>query len=233
MNVATPTTVDLERGQSPVRRQMAAARRRIRRLKQIDRAAVGVITLGGIAVIISVIGILVFIGAEALPLFRAPHASLHSTFRPSGMVAPGSPAHALGIDESRWRRLTDEAHEVETMILPQPGGFVPDVLQRLRSALASPATTRHRRLYVSRNDAPTRRVANEGEVLAALEPLGFRSITLSGLSFAEQREAFVLKHVEGRSYEEIAAVMDLSVASLKMRVHRAREALKGLLREFA
>jgi RNA polymerase sigma-70 factor (ECF subfamily) len=50
---------------------------------------------------------------------------------------------------------------------------------------------------------------------------------------AEQREAFVLKHVEGRSYEEIAAVMDLSVASLKMRVHRAREALRGLLEEFA
>jgi RNA polymerase sigma-70 factor (ECF subfamily) len=49
----------------------------------------------------------------------------------------------------------------------------------------------------------------------------------------EQREAFVLKHVEGRSYEEIAAVMDLSVASLKMRVHRAREALKGLLEEYA
>jgi RNA polymerase sigma-70 factor (ECF subfamily) len=49
----------------------------------------------------------------------------------------------------------------------------------------------------------------------------------------EQREAFLLKHVEGRSYEEIAAVMDLSVASLKMRVHRAREALRGLLEEFA
>ena len=28
----------------------------------------------------------------------------------------------------------------------------------------------------------------------------------------EQREAFVLKHVEGRSYEEIAAVMDLSAS---------------------
>jgi len=49
----------------------------------------------------------------------------------------------------------------------------------------------------------------------------------------EQQEAFVLKHVEGRSYEEIAAVLDLSVASLKMRVHRAREALQGLLKEFA
>lgn len=49
----------------------------------------------------------------------------------------------------------------------------------------------------------------------------------------EQKEAFVLKHVEGRTYEEIAAVMDLSVAALKMRVHRAREALRGLLEEFA
>lgn len=48
----------------------------------------------------------------------------------------------------------------------------------------------------------------------------------------EQKEAFVLKHVEGRTYEEIAAVLDLSVASLKMRVHRAREALRGLLEEF-
>lgn len=48
----------------------------------------------------------------------------------------------------------------------------------------------------------------------------------------EQREAFVLKHVEGRTYEEMAAVMDVSVASLKMRVHRAREALQGLLEEY-
>ena len=48
----------------------------------------------------------------------------------------------------------------------------------------------------------------------------------------EQREAFVLKHVEGRSYEEMAAVLDVSRESLKMRVHRAREALKGLLEDF-
>jgi RNA polymerase sigma-70 factor (ECF subfamily) len=49
----------------------------------------------------------------------------------------------------------------------------------------------------------------------------------------EQREAFVLKHVEGLSYEEIAALMNTSVASLKMRVHRAREALRSLLEDFA
>lgn len=53
-----------------------------------------------------------------------------------------------------------------------------------------------------------------------------------GVLTPEQREAFVLKHVEGRSYEEIAAVMDCSVASLKMRVHRAREALRGLLEDY-
>lgn len=48
----------------------------------------------------------------------------------------------------------------------------------------------------------------------------------------EQREAFILKHVDGRSYEEMAAVLDVPRASLKMRVHRAREALKDLLEDF-
>ncbi len=48
----------------------------------------------------------------------------------------------------------------------------------------------------------------------------------------EQREAFLLKHVEGRPYEEMAAVLDVSVASLKMRVHRARETLQELLEDF-
>jgi RNA polymerase sigma-70 factor (ECF subfamily) len=49
---------------------------------------------------------------------------------------------------------------------------------------------------------------------------------------SEQREAFVLKHLEGRSYEEMAAVMDTSIVALKMRVHRARESLRPLLEEF-
>jgi RNA polymerase sigma-70 factor (ECF subfamily) len=44
-----------------------------------------------------------------------------------------------------------------------------------------------------------------------------------------QREAFLLKHVEGLSYEEMAALLDASVSALKMRVLRAREALQSLL----
>lgn len=46
---------------------------------------------------------------------------------------------------------------------------------------------------------------------------------------AEQREAFILKHVEGWSYEEMAERLGVSVSALKMRVHRAREELQGLL----
>lgn len=46
---------------------------------------------------------------------------------------------------------------------------------------------------------------------------------------AEQREAFVLKHVDGRSYEEMATMLGVGVDALKMRVHRARDALRGLL----
>jgi RNA polymerase sigma-70 factor (ECF subfamily) len=45
------------------------------------------------------------------------------------------------------------------------------------------------------------------------------------------REAFVMKHVEGRSYEEMADLLDTTVGALKMRVHRAREALQKLLED--
>jgi len=44
-----------------------------------------------------------------------------------------------------------------------------------------------------------------------------------------QREAFLMKHVEGRSYEEMADLLGAGVSALKMRVMRAREALQALL----
>ena len=46
---------------------------------------------------------------------------------------------------------------------------------------------------------------------------------------AEQREVFVLKHVEGLSYDEIAGRLSTSVAALKMRMHRAYDRLRELL----
>lgn len=47
----------------------------------------------------------------------------------------------------------------------------------------------------------------------------------------EHREAFILKHVEERSYDEMAGLLGASVPALKMRVHRAREALRCALEE--
>jgi RNA polymerase sigma-70 factor, ECF subfamily len=46
-----------------------------------------------------------------------------------------------------------------------------------------------------------------------------------------QREAFLLKHVEQLSYDEIAAMTGAGVSALKMRVQRACERLQALLQE--
>lgn len=70
----------------------------------------------------------------------------------------------------------------------------------------------------SNPDTELERSETRSQVARALEKLP-----------ATLREAFVLKHVEGLPYEEIASILNTSVPALKMRVHRARELLKGLL----
>ena len=47
----------------------------------------------------------------------------------------------------------------------------------------------------------------------------------------EQRETFLLKHVEELTYEEIAGLTGATVASLKMRMHRAYDRLRELMKE--
>ncbi len=47
----------------------------------------------------------------------------------------------------------------------------------------------------------------------------------------EQREAFLLKHVEQLSYDEMAAATGVGVSALKMRVKRACDRMQRLLRE--
>lgn len=48
----------------------------------------------------------------------------------------------------------------------------------------------------------------------------------------EQREAFLLKHVEELSYEEIARITGAGLSALRMRVKRARERLAALLEAY-
>ena len=46
---------------------------------------------------------------------------------------------------------------------------------------------------------------------------------------AEQREAFLLKHVEELTYDEMSAMTGVSVPALKMRVKRACDGLRDML----
>jgi RNA polymerase sigma-70 factor (ECF subfamily) len=45
----------------------------------------------------------------------------------------------------------------------------------------------------------------------------------------EYRACIVLRHIEGRSYEEIAAALDLPLGTVKTYIHRARNQLRQLL----
>jgi len=45
----------------------------------------------------------------------------------------------------------------------------------------------------------------------------------------DYREAVILKHIEELDYQSISEILGVSVAALKVRTHRGREMLKGLL----
>jgi phosphate transport system permease protein len=104
--------VDALAGGSSVRRQMAEASARIKRLKRIDRAAVGIITFGGIGVVLSVVGILFFIGAEAIPLFRSASVAFRGEWK-TPTAAPAMDQRALGSDEfGRYLYMVEPAGKV-------------------------------------------------------------------------------------------------------------------------
>jgi phosphate transport system permease protein len=89
---------------SAVRERMAAAAARITRLKRIDRAAVGIITLGGIGIIVAVLGILVFIGAEAVPLFRPARVAPTTRVAVATALTPATAGTMQGVGTDEYRR---------------------------------------------------------------------------------------------------------------------------------
>lgn len=75
-------------------------------------------------------------------------------------------------------------------------------------------------LHGASEDHPAERAAWREEIDRALQRLD-----------ADQREAFLLKHVEELGYDEMALVTGVGVSALKMRVKRACERLRVLLHE--
>ena len=70
--------------------------------------------------------------------------------------------------------------------------------------------------------------------IKALELLGDDDVSAALAEIPEEfRTAVVLADVEGFSYREIADIMDSPVGTVMSRVHRGREALRGLLDDYA
>ena len=87
---------------------------------------------------------------------------------------------------------------------------------------------------ISLSDVPPPALADGTDTWAVLERGEQVALVERALATLpeEKREAFVLKHVEGMSYEEMAAVTGARIPTLKMRVHRAREALLAALEAY-
>jgi phosphate transport system permease protein len=82
-----------------VRDLVAGASRQITRLKRVDRAATVLITIGGLLVVVSVLGILVFIAAEAAPLFSGATGRLVSATVLDTATSGKGALKAIGSDE--------------------------------------------------------------------------------------------------------------------------------------
>jgi RNA polymerase sigma-70 factor (ECF subfamily) len=84
---------------------------------------------------------------------------------------------------------------------------------------------------VSIDDMPDlRTTANDDpERMASAHETGARLQQALNELPPDYREVLVLKHVEGREYEEIARILAVSVGTLKVRAHRGREMLRNIL----
>jgi RNA polymerase sigma-70 factor (ECF subfamily) len=107
-----------------------------------------------------------------------------------------------------------------------------------RTWLMTILVNRCRTALESRRRQDARVVADEVAVAAAAAPsdannAALRDAIARALERLEPRyrEAFLLKHVEQLSYEEMSAMTGTGISALKMRVQRACERLQTLLEE--
>ena len=100
------------------------------------------------------------------------------------------------------------------------------LINRCRTA-AVRRSRRHRMFLVDDNavaSASVRPAAEASDLRAELQRV------VDALD-PDQREAFLLKHVEQLSYDEMAAATGVGVSALKMRVKRACDRMQWMLRE--
>ncbi len=99
------------RPQTDIRQRVSEQAGRLRRVKLLDRLAVGFITFGGLFIIVAVLFIFVFILGETLPLFRPATGAARGTVDLAAVPEPteGKPL-VMGTDEYQmyfWEVLSD------------------------------------------------------------------------------------------------------------------------------
>ncbi|HZD03807.1 MAG TPA: RNA polymerase sigma factor [Longimicrobiales bacterium] len=105
------------------------------------------------------------------------------------------------------------------------------VLNRCRSTIARRARRRKlSRLWLAREEQEGRRVSSPPDGPEEVDPALLAAV--ASLT-PRLREAFLLKHVEELTYDEMAEVTGVGVSALKMRVKRAADLLLQRLTEEA
>ena len=128
--------------------------------------------------------------ASLLPLAEMPELRVVVPDRLSSFHAQS--LDMLGVAEERRVRYDRTQLAVEELWFPslgRTGNPTRWAVEWLRETFA-PASEPSRRLYVSRADAPSRRIENEVEVRALLERHGFEVVEGGGMPFAEQMRLF-------------------------------------------
>jgi len=94
------------------------------------------------------------------------------------------------------------------------------------------ARNRRRETSLEEEPAPAESAAPAGRPDQELEANEMATSFQAGLDALEPkyRDAFLLRHGEDRSYEEISEILGISVSNAKVRMHRAREMLLEVLR---
>ncbi len=99
----------------------AASRRRAGRRHRADRLARRIVTLGGLAIIASILLLLVVIAVEILPLFRPPSAS------PAGEAASGAAGEIVAVSVDEYRETAAVVTAAGVVGVPLSGGGSPTV----------------------------------------------------------------------------------------------------------
>ncbi len=143
MTVAAPAPLS-------IRQRVEEQAFRIKRVKLMDRFAVGFITFGGLFIIVAVLFIFVFILAEALPLFRSATGSARGVVNlaavPAALGVPADPGKPLVMGTDEYQMFFYELlSDGRTAFFKADGSFVrefmPALLPPSRVASASRSLT--------------------------------------------------------------------------------------------